>query len=94
MTVSKHYEKERFLRENIIKFIGGEGKIIKEISVSLYEKIYITDNCVAIFYNPVNDVLITKYVMTKSQLRKMYADAPKDLILKAIKYQKMGVQKF
>ena len=41
MTVSKHYEKERFLRENIIKFIGGEGKIIKEISVSLYEKIYI-----------------------------------------------------
>lgn len=88
--ISKHYQKDRQYRENNIKeFLGDEGKVV--FSAVMYndkkQKDYryeITDKAVLIVKPVDADFIITKMLARPSRIKRVWADAPKEIIEIAI----------
>lgn len=88
--ISKHYQRDRQYRENNIKeFLGDEGKVV--FSTIMYndkkQKDYryeITDKAVLIVKAIDRDFIITKMLARPSRIKRVWADAPKEVIEIAI----------
>lgn len=88
--ISKHYQRDRRYRENNIKeFLGDEGKVV--FSTIMYndkkQKDYryeITDKAVLIVKATDADFIITKMLARPSRIKRVWADAPKEVIEIAI----------
>ena len=88
--ISKHYQRDRQYRENNIKeFLGNEGKVV--FSTIMYndkkQKDYryeITDKAVLIVKATDADFIITKMLARPSRIKRVWADAPKEVIEIAI----------
>ena len=88
--ISKHYQRDRQYRENNIKeFLGDEGKVV--FSTIMYndkkQKDYryeITDKAVLIVKATDADFIITKMLARPSRIKRVWADAPKEVIEIAI----------
>ena len=88
--ISKHYQKDRQYRENNIKeFLGDEGKVV--FSTIMYndkkQKDYryeITDKAVLIVKATDADFIITKMLARPSRIKRIWANAPKEIIEIAI----------
>ena len=88
--ISKHYQKDRQYRENNIKeFLGDERKVV--FSAVMYndkkQKDYryeITDKAVLIVKATDADFIITKMLARYSRIKRVWADAPKEVIEIAI----------
>lgn len=88
--ISKHYQIDRQYRENNIKeFLGDEGKVV--FSTIMYndkkQKDYryeITDKAVLIVKATDADFIITKMLARPSRIKRVWADAPKEVIEIAI----------
>ena len=88
--ISKHYQRDRQYRENNIKeFLGDEGKVV--FSTIMYNdkkqkdcRYEITDKAVLIVKATDADFIITKMLARPSRLRRVWADAPKEVIEIAI----------
>lgn len=88
--ISKHYQRDRQFRENNIKeFLGDEGKVV--FSTIMYndkkQKDYryeITDKAVLIVKATDADFIITKMLARPSRIKRVWADAPKEVIEIAI----------
>ena len=88
--ISKHYQRDRQYRENNIKeFLGDEGKVV--FSTIMYndkkQKDYryeITDKAVLIVKAIDADFIITKMLARPSRIKRVWADAPKEVIEIAI----------
>lgn len=88
--ISKHYQRDRQYRENNIKeFLGDEGKVV--FSTIMYndkkQKDYryeITDKAVLIVKATDADFIITKMLARPSRIKRVWADAPKEVMEIAI----------
>lgn len=88
--ISKHYQMDRQYRENNIKeFLGDEGKVV--FSTIMYndkkQKDYryeITDKAVLIVKATDADFIITKMLARPSRIKRVWADAPKEVMEIAI----------
>ena len=88
--ISKHYQRDRQFRENNIKeFLGDEGKVV--FSTIMYndkkQKDYryeITDKAVLIVKATDTDFIITKMLARPSRIKRIWADAPKEVMEIAI----------
>lgn len=88
--ISKHYQTDRQYRENNIKeFLGDEGKVV--FSTTMYndkkQKDYryeVTDKAVLIVKATDADFIITKMLARPSRIKRVWADAPKEIIEIAI----------
>lgn len=88
--ISKHYQRDRQYREsNIKEFLGDEGKVV--FSTIMYndkkQKDYryeITDKAVLIVKATDADFIITKMLARPSRIKRVWADAPKEVIEIAI----------
>lgn len=88
--ISKHYQRDRQYRENNIKeFLGDEGKVV--FSTIMYndkkQKDYryeITDKAVLIVKAIDADFIITKMLARPSRIKRVWADAPKEVMEIAI----------
>lgn len=88
--ISKHYQRDRQFRENNIKeFLGNEGKVV--FSTIMYndkkQKDYryeITDKAVLIVKATDADFIITKMLARPSRIKRIWADAPKEMMEIAI----------
>lgn len=88
--ISKHYQRDRQYRENNIKeFLGDEGKVV--FSTIMYndkkQKDYryeITNKAVLIVKATDADFIITKMLARPSRIKRVWADAPKEVIEIAI----------
>ena len=88
--ISKHYQKDRQYRENNIKeFLGDEGKVV--FSTIMYndkkQKDYryeITDKAVLIVKATDADFIITKMLARPRRIKRVWADAPKEVMEIAI----------
>lgn len=88
--ISKHYQRDRQYRENNIKeFLGDEGKVV--FSTIMYNdkkqkdyKYEITDKAVLIVKATDADFIITKMLARPSRIKRVWADAPKEVIEIAI----------
>ena len=93
---SKHYEKERREREELIEMIGI-GKVVDIFIIDRGhkngpERHELTDTGIIIIYNDFTNKLITKLIARPGQIKRYYKyeKAPKKLIEQAIKYVEMG----
>lgn len=94
MTTSAHYHFERKERNELINRIG-EGTVVYTTVVFdskrgrnfRYE---ITDNAVLIVKAMDADVIITKMIARPSRIRRYWAEAPQELILKSVEYTRKG----
>lgn len=93
-TISKHYTENRQFREQTIQeLFGNEGKVIYSIikfdekrrKNFLYE---ITENAVLIVKATDRDFIITKMLARPSRIKRVWTDAPKEILKIAIQNAK------
>lgn len=94
---SRHYTNERQRREERIKLIGYT-KIVKTVETDRGHKngselLCITDTGLILVYNARTHKLITKLIARPNQLRRYWAEVPKEIIEIAEYHKKMGWNK-
>lgn len=88
--ISKHYQSDRQFREdNIKEFLGDEGTVV--FSTVLFDakrqreyRYEVTDKAVLIVKAVEIDFIVTKMMARPSRIKKVWADAPKEIIEIAI----------
>lgn len=98
---SLHYQEDRQKREEEIKKMGKAVEI-KRIEIDRGHRngpeIHVIDsNAIVTIYNKRTGKLITKLIARKNQLKRYWkeeVDIPQELIEKAIKNQKLGLNEY
>lgn len=101
--VSKHYKKERYKREKLIKkYCNGDGKIIDSFIVDKghkdgLERHCITDTGMIIIYNVNSGKLVSKLIARPNQIKRYYVDTdrtpPASILRLAEWHENMGYNK-
>lgn len=94
---SRHYTKDRQLRESIINQIGI-GTVIKEVVIDRGHRngpeIHkITDTAIILVYNQRTGILVTKLIARPAQILRYYSDdelKPRAVVKLARKHVEMG----
>lgn len=92
MMYSRHYTNDRVKRANVIAEVG-EGTVVYTTIIfdekrKRNYKYEITDNAVLIVKATDVEMVITKMLARPSRIKKVWADAPKEIIEKAIIYSR------